>query len=146
MKTSMMRWLVFVLVLSTGSPCHAQGREWETLTEEVMSLYQQGQYDRAVVVAKQALAVAETTVGLEHLDVATSLNNLAEVYRAQGAYAQAEPLYTRALVIWEKALGPDHPTVAQILENMAMLYRKTGREQAAVALEQRAAVIRTMKR
>jgi hypothetical protein len=31
--------------------------EWEVLNEEVMSLHQKGQYDRAVVVANKALAV-----------------------------------------------------------------------------------------
>ena len=35
------------------------GIEWEILNQEVKSLYQQGQYDRAVVVAKKALEVAE---------------------------------------------------------------------------------------
>ena len=44
--------------------------------------------------------------------VATSLNNLAELYRAQGRYAETEPLHKRALAIGEKALGPDHPDVA----------------------------------
>ena len=48
----------------------------------------------------------------DHPDVATSLNNLAELYRTQGDYAKAEPLYKRSLAIREKALGPDHPDVA----------------------------------
>ena len=43
--------------------------------------------------------------------LATTLNNLGEVYRAQGRYAEAEPLYKRALAIREKALGPEHPDV-----------------------------------
>jgi tetratricopeptide (TPR) repeat protein len=78
--------------------------------------------------------------------VATSLNNLAEMYEAQGQYAQAEPLYKRSLAIREKALGPDHPDVATSLENMAVLYRNTGREKAAVELDRRAAAIRAIKR
>ena len=45
-----------------------------------------------------------------------SLNNLAELYRAQGRYADAEPLYKRSLAIREKALGPDHPDVATVAE------------------------------
>jgi tetratricopeptide (TPR) repeat protein len=55
--------------------------------------------------------------------VAASLNNLAELYRAQGQYAQAEPLYKRSLAIVEKALGPDHPNVATSLNNLALLYK-----------------------
>jgi tetratricopeptide (TPR) repeat protein len=78
--------------------------------------------------------------------VATTLNNLAGLYRTQGEYAKAEPLYKRSLAIWEKALGPDHPDVATILENLAALYRDTKRYRKAEPLEQRAARIRTIRR
>ncbi len=54
--------------------------------------------------------------------MAASLNNLAELYRAQDRYAKAEPLYERALGISEKGLGPDHPHVAASLNNLAVLY------------------------
>ncbi len=53
--------------------------------------------------------------------MATSLNNLAVLYKAQGKYAEAEPLYKRALRIDERALGPDHPDVATDLNNLAVL-------------------------
>ncbi len=67
--------------------------------------------------------------------MAASLNNLAELYRAQGKYAEAEPHYQRALVIREKALGPEHPQVAQSLENYATLLRETGRNTEAAKME-----------
>lgn len=135
-----------LVLFCTGILAHAQGIEWMKLNDEILSLYSQGRYDRAVLVAKKALEVAEKTVGSNHPSVATSLNNLAELYSAQGQYAQAEPLYKRALAINEKALGPDHPAVAQILENISQLYRKTGQEKAAEELEKRATVIRAIKR
>jgi tetratricopeptide (TPR) repeat protein len=74
--------------------------------------------------------------------VATSLNNLAALYRAQGKYDQAEPLYKRALAILEKALGPEHPDVATVLGNYAALLEKTNRQAEAEKLRQRAAKIR----
>ncbi len=73
--------------------------------------------------------------------MAESLNNLAELYRAQGRYAEAEPLYKRALAIFEKALGPGHPLVAQSLENYALLLRETGRTTEATKMEARAKAI-----
>ena len=121
-------------------------KEWKTLNDEIISLYRQGSYDRAVVVAKRALQVAEQEMGPNHLSVAKSLNNLAELYRTQGRYTQAEPLYKRSLAIKETSLGPDHPDVAQSLENMAVLYRKSGEEKEAEAIEKRAAAIRVIKR
>jgi tetratricopeptide (TPR) repeat protein len=77
--------------------------------------------------AKRALAISEKALGPDHPDVATSLNNLALLYRNQGRYADAEPLYKRSLAIREKALGPDHPDVAQSLNNLAGLYDSQGR-------------------
>jgi tetratricopeptide (TPR) repeat protein len=81
--------LLCLFAFGTIAVVQAQGIEWETLNDEVTSLYQQGRYDRAVVVAKKALAVAEKAVGRNHPALATSLNNLAALYRAQGQYAEA---------------------------------------------------------
>lgn len=87
-------------------PCFVKqgaGIEWGILNQEVKELYQTGKYDRAVLVAVEALKVAAG-----HTDVATSLNNWAELYRTQDDYAKAEPLYKRSLAILEKTLGPNH--------------------------------------
>jgi len=146
-KSIQMIALATVLCL-TAAPAYAQraGIEWETLNQEVTELYRAGKYDRAVVVAKKALEVAEKNVGLNHPDVAMSLNNLARLYDTQGQYAQAERLYKRSLAIWEKALGPDHPDVATSLNNLAVLYRATKRIEEAEKLEERAARIRAVRR
>jgi len=61
---------------------HAQGAgiEWVILNREVEELYLAGEYDRAVVVAHKALQVAERNVGPDHPEVATSLENLVDLY------------------------------------------------------------------
>jgi tetratricopeptide (TPR) repeat protein len=79
-------------LLLTGPVAAQSIEEWKTLTQEAATLYRQGKYDQAVVVAKKALEVAEKSAGPDHPDVAQSLNNLALLYRTQGQYAQAEPL------------------------------------------------------
>lgn len=146
MKNRLTRAFILAAILGTGVPAHAQGIEWEKLNEEVVALYQNGQYDRAIIMAKKALEMAKNAVGSNHLSVATSLNNLSLIYDAKGQYAQAEPFYKRSLAIWEKALGPDHPNVATSLENLADMYRTTNRDEEAAAMEKRAAVIRAIKR
>jgi len=109
-----------MLVCCGATPALAEGAgiEWDILNQEVNELRRTGKYDRGVVVAKKALEVAETSVGVDHPDVATSLNNLAGLYDTQGQYASAEPLYKRSLAIKEKALGPDHPSMAASLNNL----------------------------
>jgi tetratricopeptide (TPR) repeat protein len=145
MKITSITLLIYLFAFGTGTVASAQGIEWEALTNEVMSLYRQGRYDQGVVVAKEALQIADQMVGPNHPSVA-DLNNLAELYRDQGRYAQAEPLYKRAVEIWEKALGPDHRRVATSLGQMAALCRATNRKKEAVELEQLAERIKDIKR
>jgi tetratricopeptide (TPR) repeat protein len=68
---------------------------------------------------RRALVIRERVLGSDHPDVATSLNNLASLYKSQGKYDEAEPLHRRALAIREKSLGSDHPDVAASLNNLA---------------------------
>ncbi len=146
-KTSVAVIMIFVLCFTTIQVlAQGGGVEWKRLNQEVEELYRAGQYDRAVTVAQAALEAAEKNAGPDHPNVATSLNNLAGLYKAQGDYAKAEPLFKRSLAIREKALGPDHPDVAVSLENLAELYRATNRWAEAEKLEARAKIIRAIKR
>src|SRR6266705_554827 len=95
--------------LATGVPSRAQQDEAAALNQNVVDLYNAGKYAEAVPLAQRALAIREKALGPDHPDVASLLNNLAELYRAQGRYADAEALFKRSLAIREKALGPDHP-------------------------------------
>ena len=59
----------YLLLLPAAPLVFAQGASiaWEILNQEVKELYRAGEYDRAVVVAKKALAVAENSLGPNHL-------------------------------------------------------------------------------
>jgi tetratricopeptide (TPR) repeat protein len=72
------------------------------LNRQVIELHRQGRYDEAVPVAKQALAILGKALGLGHPDVATSLNNLAALYRAKDRTAEALDLSRRAVAILGK--------------------------------------------
>src|SRR5664279_1046043 len=109
MKRALTALLLLLVAFGTGVVAYAQGSEWKTLNDEVVSLYRKGRYDRAVVVAKKALEIAEANVGPYDASVAVSLSNLAQIYSTQGQYAAAEPLFKRALAINEKALGLNDP-------------------------------------
>jgi tetratricopeptide (TPR) repeat protein len=109
-----------------------------------MSLYQRGEFDRGVLLAKKALEIAESTVGPDHPTVATSLNNLASFYRARNQYAEAEPLLGRALAIREKTLGPEHLDVARALHDLAEFYHAKGEYHQAAPLVERALVIEAL--
>ena len=77
--------------------------------------------------SKKALLLSEQHLGADHPTTATSLNNLALLYRAMGRYAEAEPLHQRSLAIREQHLGADHLGTATSLNNLAGLYDAMGR-------------------
>ena len=93
--------------------------------------YQQ-ELDLAIKYTYKALEL-QKELGLEE-DVASSLNNLAYLYRSQGRYSEAEPLYIQALALKRQLLGEEHPDVATSLNNLAALYRSQGRYSEAEPL------------
>ena len=90
-----------------------------------------GDYARAEPLFRQALEIRKKALGESHPDYATSLNNLAVLYRAMGDYARAEPLFRQALEIQKKALGESHPDYATSLNNLAEAVPVHGRLRAA---------------
>ena len=116
----------------------AEVKEVDRLNGEVAQLHQQGRYPEALKRAKQALELAENTLGPEHPETASSVNNLGFLYQAMGQYDQALPLYQRALAIKEKVLGPEHPDTARSVNNLGALYDSMGQYDQALPLYQRA--------
>jgi tetratricopeptide (TPR) repeat protein len=96
-------------VIIDGMPNELQGRY---LDRQASSLGDCGQYAEALPLYERALRISEKALGPEHPEVATTLNNMAELLRTQGKYEEALPLYERRRPIREKKLGEEHPDVA----------------------------------
>ncbi|CAM9696271.1 unnamed protein product [Ectocarpus sp. 12 AP-2014] len=90
---------------------------------------------------KRALAIWEKSLGSDHPQVATGLNNRAALLELQGEYDEARSLYLRAIEIGEKTLGPDHLDLAPRLNNLALLFKKQGEYEEADVLYVRAIAI-----
>jgi tetratricopeptide (TPR) repeat protein len=105
-------------------------------------LYDRGQYAQAEPLLQRALSIREQVLGSQHPEVASTLNDLVELYVLQGKYQQAEPLMQRALSIREQVLGPQHAQTATALNNLAAIYIKQGKYQQAEPLMQRALALR----
>src|SRR6266853_439444 len=99
-----------------------QRPQLQQLDARVAELYEEGKYAEAIPWAQEAIRMAEKSLGPDHPEVAASLNNLAEIYRALGKFTEAEPLFQRAVRIKEKALASDDPSLAISLNNLAELY------------------------
>jgi nephrocystin-3 len=90
---------------------------------------------------RRALEIDERRYGPDHPNVATILNNLAELLRATNRLAEAEPLMRRALEIDENSYGPKHPHVATNLNNLASLLTAMNRLAEAEPMMRRALAI-----
>ena len=78
-------------------------------------LIAEGRPREARAVLEQVLAAWEGSLGREHPDVATMLNDLAQAEYAIGGVSLSEPLLIRALAIQRKALAPKHPALVPTL-------------------------------
>ncbi len=85
----------------------------------------------------------------EHILVAESLNNLAEVLRYKGKWSEAETMHRESLAMRRRLLGAEHLSVAQSLHNLAFVLwsqdklgeaESTYREALAIRRKMRGAV------
>ena len=88
----------------------------------------QGDLAAARGFGERALSINEMSLGADHPDLASTLNNLALVLQAQGELNAAQTMFQRTVSINEAALGPNHPRVATSLNNLAELLRQQGEE------------------
>ncbi len=105
-------------------------------------LTERAQFDQAERFLMQAQALYRRLQNAEHLDMATTLNNVAWLHYKLGRYTQAELLYMQAKMLCEQALGTEDPAVAQILNDLALVYYNQGRYTQAEPLYQQALEIR----
>ena len=142
-------WPLHQQFLPHAQTCFALIDQWKFDFNEAARLSNQvgyylddhARYTEAEGCVQRAIDIGEKTLGPEHPNLATRLNNLGSLYWKQGKYEEAEPLYQRAIAIGEKTLGPEHPDLAIRLNNLAMLYKDQGKYEEAEPLYQRAITI-----
>lgn len=134
--------VIAIFIQSTFALSQVFISDWEMLIRKSESLYEEGQYQRAIDAAKKAVEVSEKQLGKNHPDVAYCLNSLAELYRAKQQYKEAEPIYKRSIAIYEKTSGRNHPHTAIAINNLAILYLDQGLLMQAEPLVKRSLAIR----
>ena len=68
---------------------------------------------------QSCLSIQEAASGLDHPDVADTLQEMAMTLQAQGLWQQAEPVLRQCLAIRSHALGMQHPDTAVVLHALA---------------------------
>ena len=75
-------------------------------------LYVYGLYNEAEPIYLRLIFLREKLYGKEHVDTATSYNDIGGLYDNQGNYAKALEYHRKALDIRKRVLGPNHPDTA----------------------------------
>ena len=78
--------LVLVVLWLWPAGLYAQSVALMEAYQQGETVYEAGQYERAIPFWRRALELGEREFGPEHPDVATSLNNLALLYEDRGRY------------------------------------------------------------
>jgi len=87
--------------------------------------------------AEAAARGLERTLGPDHPDTLSMLDNLANVYQAVGRLPEATALFERVRDAQFVKLGPDHHDTLQTLNNLALVYLTVGKLPEAIALIER---------
>src|SRR5579859_7906240 len=86
-----------------------------------------GEYETARRAYERALRIKENAFGVDHINTASTINNLGLTYDSQGKYDEAISQYERALRIKEKAFGVDHINTAGTINNLGNTYHSQGK-------------------
>jgi len=88
------------------------------ITEAAQTAADGGDYPAAERLLREAASIQEASLGSQHPDLASTLNNLAFVCERTNNIAEAERCYRRAHAIAVASLGPRHPFVATSIKNL----------------------------
>ena len=133
---------IFLGMYAMSGFASATGGDSQAVVDRAAQLMMQGQYERAIEEAREALDTAENAPIKNQKNVALSLFSLAATYGKLAQYEKALPLQQRALSIHEKVLGPEHLKTASSLISLAYTYNKLAQHEKALPLQQRALTIR----
>ena len=104
------------------------------MSQLALLLFEKSLYAQAEPLMRRALQIGEDSLGFQHPDVATRLNNLAALLQSTKRLLEAEPLVRRVVEI----LSPEQPNFAGALNNLAQLLKATDRLSEAEPLMRRA--------
>lgn len=96
--------------------------KWRIFTDNGRDLFLKGKVDEAEKFFRSAIDEAKKGFGPRDPHVASSYNNLAELYRVRKEFEKAEPLYLDAINILEEAFGKDDIRVGAALHNLGQFY------------------------
>lgn len=120
-------------------PSYAQDRTIEILTSQALSAYQEGRFDSAEALSREAFERTQAQNGIGTQETVGALTLWAASLRAKGDSKAAIDLYSEFLPRLEAELGPDNPLTVDVISDMAQAFEETGDLDQALSFNLRAA-------
>jgi tetratricopeptide (TPR) repeat protein len=92
------------------------------------------QFDRALPLFEETLALMKSKLGPDHPDTLTAANDLAATYWSAKRLDRSIPLLEECLALQRVKSGEDHPYTMMTKANLGVNYRKAGRLTEALPL------------
>jgi serine/threonine protein kinase/tetratricopeptide (TPR) repeat protein len=129
-----LRWVqITEALLDRLGEGHDRLRAWSLQAQANIKI-RQHDFQTALALTKQAVALKEKALTPDHPDIALSILSLAEVLHAAGKDEDALVANDRALTILVRAYGENAVTVAQVLSNRGEYLVSLGRAGEAVPI------------
>ena len=133
--------LLSVQTPSESDPTSLSNEKWQTLTDRMAELADQGHHQEGFAAAMEAAHLAETALGPDHPRVAEALTQAAGFLEQMDESEEAMRLYAKAFEVLERAYGGDSIEASIGLDRMARLYESQENYAGAAAMAERSMVI-----
>ncbi|XP_046847440.1 uncharacterized protein LOC124441054 [Xenia sp. Carnegie-2017] len=100
-------------------------------------------YKLATKVLNEITDIQTKVLGVDHIDVSNSYNELGVLLLKNGEYKNAKDFLERAMGFQAKTLGPDHVDIAETYNNLGSVYDYMGEYEKAKDFHERAMKIQT---
>ncbi|KAH7371032.1 heterokaryon incompatibility protein-domain-containing protein [Pyrenochaeta sp. MPI-SDFR-AT-0127] len=119
-------------------------RKVARLVDMALILEDLKEYEELKESFQEAIKLNERAFGKKHVDMLTSINNLALTYSNRGWWWEAEKMFYQVTETSKRVQGEDHPSTLTSIGNLASTYSNQGRWKEAEELEVQ--VVETSKR
>jgi TonB family protein len=142
MKTLPLLFLTSLIFLNNSFQNPSPLDEATALNQSAVKLFNEGKYDQAIPLARRALEIREKLLPHNDSQIASSLNNLGELYLATKDYKAARQVVERLLKMQEELFGADDVNLTFTLDRLALLHYAAGNWSESEAAYKRVLALR----
>ena len=116
--------LFFIFFCFSTGAVFSQSEELKSTFTKTKAAYKEGDLEKALFFAKNAIKISKLEFGTNHRITATLLSNIGEIHMDLKSYNEAEQYFKEATLILKKVLEENDPAIADSLSLIALSLTK----------------------